>query len=406
MEYTRIFESTWLHNLSQILPNFISNGKTTLLESYRLNAKNKPIDAKQGVKAHLYGTINALTIELLALTTENFQKTGLDFGDPKISNLLREIKQNLPAEYRSLNGAEFLKLVRQSIAHNSDTKQNLAVKSVDEYKITLSKKGVSTPASYQLSTMDLLKVLEMYDTSRIMEQAHGCVYIEEEYSNPTMLLYGKKKLGSFNKFIKYEDENGNIIPMDNFQENALQRFLIKNKHNINKFGNFEGLISRFFPTQNNKFNNYENKSHLLMSVIHLFSGNEGINCEQMIKHLKKYQPNAVLHYADSEIMKSMLYSSVAFNIFSAHTNDELTQIFSNAEVNCDPDTIRHLRNSFVHGRYFYNYKNGFEVYDGTKEMSHITTFAMDDINKIYQSYSKQTQTNVMIERARLGYDLD
>ena len=142
-----------------------------------------------------------------------------------------------------------------------------------------------------------------------------------------------------------------------------------------------------------------------MPLIKLFGeGNEKMTCEDMLKHLKKNEVGAMMHFIDPDFMKSVIYSSIAFNIFSAHTSDELAEVFSKAQVNCDEETIRHLRNSFVHGRYFYNYKDGFEIYDGRKEMKHITTFSMENIDKIYQTYTKETQKEVMQERRRMGYD--
>lgn len=397
MEITRVIESAWLHNLNKIFTEFINNPKLTLQDCYKRAAKSLSSNAIDGLNTHLYFSINALTFELLVLTMENFQKKGLDFGSPKISGLIRELKANLPPEYQTLNGAEFLKLVRQSISHNSNVKQNFKIDSFDQYKVLLNKKATNS-ASYQFSTMELLKILEIYDTSRVMNQTYGCISIKENYDNPNMLLYAKKKLRSFNNIIEYEDVSGNKIPMDKFQENAFQRFLIKHKHNINKFGKLEKFVARFYPAQDNKLNNYEYKSHLLMSTLNLFQSNKNVTCEDVLKHTKKNDFGALMHFIDSDFMQSILYSSIAFNVFSAHTPEELAPIFDSAQINCDADTIRHLRNSFIHGRYYYNYKDSFEIYDGANKLSHITTFGLKDIDKLYQTYSKQTQIEILNER--------
>lgn len=404
MKFTRIFESTWLHNLNQIMAVYINDPKLTLQQAYAKSAKNKSVSVKDGLKTHLYFSAYTLTFEALVLVAENFQKSGIDFGNPKIKSLLKELKENLPEEYKTLNGSEFLKLLRQSIAHNSDIKQNFKLKAVDTYKVSLGEKKAGSPTEYEFSTLDLLKILEIYDTSRDMTKTHGCVNIDENYATPNMMLYGKRKLGSFNNFLTYEDVNGKTIPMDMYQENAFMRFLIKHKHDLNKYKNFEMMIGRFFPAQDNKHNNYEHKCHLLMPILNFFNGNENIKCEDMIKYVKQNEMGAIMHFTDPEFMKSVIYSSIAFNIFSAHTKDELSTIFNKAQVKCDDETIRHLRNSFVHGRYFYNYKDGFEIYDGTKNMKHITTFSFDNVDKIYQAYTKETQKEVMIERKKLGYD--
>ena len=404
MEFTRVFESTWLHNLSQIMDVFINNPKTPLVDCYAKAAKNRSLNVKDGLKTHLYFSIYTLTFEALVLVAENFQKSGIDFSNPRINALLKELKENLPEEYKTLNGSEFLKLLRQSIAHNSTKKQNFKLKKLDEYKVSLGEKKAGSPTEYEFTTYDLFKILEIYDTSRDLAKTHGSVTINVNYDSVNMILYAKKKLGSFNNFITFEDESGKVIPMDMYQENAYQRFLIKHKHDINKLGNLEMFIARFFPAQENKHNNYEHKCHLIMPLMKFFGGGEKLTCEDMIKHAKKNEFGAIMHFKDPEFMKSVIYSSIAFNIFSAHTNDELADIFAKAQITYDNDTIRHLRNSFIHGRYYYNYKDGFEIYDGKKNMTHITTFGMDNVEKLYQTYTKDTQKEVMRERVRLGYD--
>ena len=404
MEVTRVLESAWFHNLNKIMTAFIKNPKASLTDCYKHAAKNPSIEAGEGLKIHFYYSINTLTFELLALTTEIFQKDGINFADPKINKLIKELKQNLPQEYQTLNGAEFLKLVRQSISHNSETKQNFKQEDLNNYKVNLPKKNVGNPATYDFSTIDLIKILQIYDMSKIQDKHYGQITVDENYDTPSMLLYGKKKLGSFNKFIEFKDVNGNVVPMDQFQENAFQRFLIKDKHNINKYGNMDKFMARFFPLQNNKLNNYEHKSHLLMSLQTMFSSDKSITCEDMIKHVKKHDSGSIMHFVDPEFMKSVIYSSIAFNMFSSHTNEELAELFEKSQVQCDNDTIRHLRNSFVHGRYFYNYKDSFEIYDGTKQMEHITTFPMENIDKLFATYSAQTRKDITKERIKQGYD--
>ena len=50
------------------------------------------------------------------------------------------------------------------------------------------------------------------------------------------------------------------------------------------------------------------------------------------------------------------------------------------------DEINHLRNSIIHGRYFYNYDydkdDGYEMYDGRKEMQHIATLTVETVENI------------------------
>ena len=92
MEVTRVLESAWFHNLNKIMTAFIKNPKASLTDCYKHAAKNPSIEAGEGLKIHFYYSINTLTFELLALTTEIFQKDGINFADPKINKLIKELK--------------------------------------------------------------------------------------------------------------------------------------------------------------------------------------------------------------------------------------------------------------------------------------------------------------------------
>ena len=91
---------------------------------------------------------------------------------------------------------------------------------------------------------------------------------------------------------------------------------------------------------------------------------------------------------DKDFMKSIIYSSLVFNIVSSRTNNELAQVFESADIQIEPENVRHVRNSFIHGRYFYNFKDGFELYDGQKEMEHFFTFTFEDIEKLFHVFCK------------------
>ena len=124
----------------------------------------------------------------------------------------------------------------------------------------------------------------------------------------------------------------------------------------------------------------------LMSTNNSFSKRENIDltASQFNKVLFKkgigqYQLNENFHAAYLPIFTNILYSSVA------NTDDKTrNSILKNLDltgVQCE-----NFRNSIVHGRYFYNYDNNFEMYDGNvrkgAQLEHISTVAFADVNKL------------------------
>ena len=110
-------------------------------------------------------------------------------------------------------------------------------------------------------------------------------------------------------------------------------------------------------------------------------------------------------YIDKDFLQSILYSSTMFSIVSSRTNNELESIFNEAGHTMDLDTIRHIRNSFIHGRYFFNYKDGFEIYDGTNDLQHYATINFKTIKDIYKTFSHNNIFELVKTRELIDYKL-
>lgn len=422
----RNLESSMFHNAKQILAKFCENKNTSLKDSYKLAAKNKPLDLHNGLISHLYYVTCFFSFELLALVTENFNQTNLNFSDPAINKLLREAKRTLPEEYKNMNAEELIKLIRDSIAHNSAEIQNTYTKNIKDYEITLNKKR-TTPAKYNIPIDDLLFLLEAYDKARIMSYAHGALQYPDSVKTVKDLLQKHKKLGSFDKFLTFYNNKGEAIPIDSYQDKAYLRFLLKHSSLINTSKDLNHFLTRYFPVKDNKLNNYEYKTQLSMLCAMLLDFtdntvtdplvknylstlnrdkvtsmvNANITCNDSINIFKKINPQGLVLLLDSEFMQSVFMSSVAFSLMSNRTNDELYELYKEAGHEMDIDTIRHIRNSFMHGRYFYNFNDGYEIYDGQKELDHITTLNINVIEDLYKKYAHNEIFEVMKVRAKI-----
>lgn len=405
MENFRNYESIWLYNISEFLGKFVSEKTINIKDSYTRSANNVILyDLEKILDNYFYYGATYLSLELLTLATENFKNKGLNFGNPKVNTVVREVKAKLPSEFSSLNGQELLKLLRSSIAHNSESNKNIKTDSMESYNINFQKKGLPAPANSSFSYVDMIKILSAYDQSRELAQHHAALDIDDRYKNVDELLKAHKKFGSFARFIKYENAKGEIVDIDKYQENAYLRFLIKHKNNINKFGNHEYFLSRYFPAKENRLNQYEYKYHLSTCFDLLMNNYDSMTCTKLVKELKTKDFGAILPFIDKEFLQSVLYSSIAFNMFSSRTNDELVSLSTEAGCTFSDDEVRHIRNSLMHGRYFFNFKDGFEIYDGKDEMQHYATLKLEEIYKIYHVFIKHEKIEIMQQRARFIED--
>ena len=378
------------------MSDYVESKNMSLIDLGKVKTKKKTEDVVFSVCFHLNQFITALNLELVSLTNDVFAKQGINFSDDNIKELLRKVKADLPEEYKTLNGAELLKLIRCSIAHNSEENPNVTT-SLIQHMIKLTKKGIDTPAESTFSSEGLINLNLAYDRSRDLEKTYGYIETEEDLDTVDKFLKAHKKHGTFAKFVKVCDEKGNEQQIDSYQESALLRFLIKHKHNINKYGDFSYFLIRYFPNKENNLNVYEQKSRLF-SVLSYIMGDRGTpTCEDVVKIVKQNEPQAILPFVDQDLMKSLIYSSLMFNMVSSRTNEELKEIFNEAQLDIDPKNVRHVRNSFIHGRYFFNFKDSFELYDGYDGMEHFVTLSFADIEKIFEVFCKEEILKLKID---------
>jgi len=382
MENIRNYEIMWLHGLNQFLPVFVGQNKMTLIDSYKYSRTNQSITfTTRAIDSFLFYSTTSLINELLVLVTENYNSDGFNLTAPQFKKFLTKSKELLPQEYKNMNGSEFLKAIRDSIAHNSIDVQNLEPINLESYNVVIRKKGASLPAKKTLTVAHLHQILKTYDECRNLEKIHGCLEFTQDISSLDEVLKLKKKLGSFNKFMTFKNVKNEVVVMDEYQESALLRFLLKNKATINKSKDPIFYIMRYYPNKDNKFNTYENKFHFL-SVLKSLYGCYGATNQDVLRFIKENKINAQIPFIDTEYLKALISSSIAFGLFSSRTNEEIYELAKNTGITFDQETVRHMRNAFVHGRYFYNYKQGFEFYDGKNELQHYGTLNIDDLEKM------------------------
>jgi hypothetical protein len=94
-----------------------------------------------------------------------------------------------------------------------------------------------------------------------------------------------------------------------------------------------------------------------------------------------------------------IVSSTLFTIFSEMTNDEIFKLLTDNGVDIDLEKVRRMRNSLIHGRYYYNHNREIEFYDGRKlkELDHKVTMKTEDLVRILEAISKNVDLNFKTE---------
>ena len=196
METRREYETYIIYNMIRLMDRFVDKKTWSLKSVMKENRKLFYNDVEDTLRRMLTYTSNHIAFEELVLTYELFTSQGMDFSDPNITKVLAKIKKGLPDDYKTLNGAEFLKLIRCSIAHNSEENRNVE-SDFSRYKIVLAKKGVAKLADHQFSSKELFSVLSAYDESQKNYKTFGSINTELEIDSVDKLLKERKKQGAF-----------------------------------------------------------------------------------------------------------------------------------------------------------------------------------------------------------------
>ncbi len=398
MKNLRNFNPIVLANLSKILFQYAERGNVSFLDAYKLAAKHIMISAEKGCYHHISIGINEMALQILTYLCESFKKDGIDYSNREINKLLRDIKAKLPEEYRTLNAESFLKILRDAVAHNSQNTKNISAENLMSYKLNLPRTASSEKTQLTIACADMLDIMFKFDNARKLNNPLGGIEILDDYNLIEALLKLKKRGGKFSSVLLATNKKEGLVEIDEYQERAFARFLIQNKSLING-KNFNYVLTRFFPFKENGLNNYEFRCRLLKGFLNIAHNKFKTTNNELLKTFKMNNDFCgEVCFANSNFLKSILYSAMCFNMFASRTKDDLLPIFESAGLGLSNDEIRHLRNSFIHGRYFFNFKDGFEVYDGTKNLEHFLTFNFEEIEKLYEAYTEEQRQEIIDAR--------
>jgi hypothetical protein len=220
----------------------------------------------------------------------------------------------------------------------------------------------------------------------------------------------QKRVNSANihKFVgAYDAEKKVDLPLDKLQKRTLYYFFIKNSEGLDQNMINMGihpydpeLLSLKYPFKCNASNilkDYQ-KMFYLLSMLDTANVSKNELMDKIFKDkIKKEEAVDVIEMQDYLGTANRFEAGIASNIlFSIFTYMEPNKIknYLNKDVN-----FNKIRNSVIHGRFYYNYEDGFNFYDGIiekksvdksikeieKNIEYIATLDFKDINELTQN---------------------
>jgi len=345
----------------------------------------------------------SMAMQTICYTNEVVKETGLDQSSQDVKNALKnlKIKCDIDGKEKNTNIIQMLKIIREAFAHNDDSviisnwemglgQDSLAVtiqseikKTGDRHNISLTFKDLITFAETCLTNLvDLDNNAVELDVNGV-QLAKVC---QQSYIVPIQV---KKRIKQINKQTqeKIEIEDRQLQAVCNCFKNKFFHSKDIKESLASPFR--PDFVARVFPYKFNTWNhisnlqlasnslghltaNYHTQPKWFKSVLDVFLKSSKTQCED-VTHL--YYMFLTGTY-DSIIITNMLFS-----IFSFETSTKLEEMFNDCGVE-----VNRIRNSVMHGRFYYDYHKGFDFYDGrnNQQLEYVGNLSIAKITEVAQ----------------------
>ena len=340
-------------------------------------------------------------MQLSCYAYEMVKDGGLDQTSNDLKNKLKSIKAKIDIDNKekTTNAWQLFKIIRESFAHNDD-REEISNWSLDEsFSVKIQSKMDKSGNRHNIK----MSFRDLYDFKQVCLEniidLENCV--RELYVNGNKL---KEKFEK-NKHLAPEQIRKHIRQFNNEtdeQENCGDRQLNALSHCFdNEF--FSGdlvkklsspfrpnFIAFIFPYEFNCSNHvhdinllnkgvyylnskYRNLEEWFSSMLAEVGNNENMTCEGM---------TYLLYYFGSGKFEATIISNMLFSIFSFEKFENIKTLFADTDLD-----INRIRNSVMHGRYYYNYDKGFDFYDGRSNdnLEYMGTLPISKIISVAQS---------------------
>ena len=316
--------------------------------------------------------------------------------DDKMTTKLKNLKSSTSTSSNNLNTTKFMDAIRQSLVHNDINMEIPNRRLNNEFNIEINFKGNTFTFNFLQLHQIMNEFLELKKEHAYMNFA---VQAKDLYN---AVDKGRLTVNSVKQYILLYNKDGSRATLDNYQCKALYNLLTPvpgvapSRHIDILLDHNCFILQKLLPCKHNaghiSYINNMTFRNLLWLDKHF------INREDYINHAYDFEKRVELtdekndgttrgalvefiNY-DSIALESALISNALFTLFSISTPEQLQ-----GHISKDIDAKR-LRNSLMHGRYYYDNANGFEFYDGrtNDNLEHIASLSINDIMKTISSF--------------------
>jgi len=364
---------------------------TETIHDWRLKGFGKILDNRLAVGAEMdYGDLVFLSetaygslLRQAIIFVYEYSKNNEKSLPQKEKNNFRNLKTKIcnDQSLQTIDIEKLLKIMRDSIAHNSDAVKYPNAR-IDLHDNVSIKKKVNKKQNLNLELTP----------ENINEFLFMCShYVQNpKFSKSTIaidkdilvekLKNDKLKIMDIPKIVEYYDENQQLITLDCYQIKCL----------FNTFNNYSKYITGEHKDECISFilGKFPFKDNCIGNLQYVQRAGKFVNSLKFNKEYSEYKIVGEKNVQNLERLMTIreieatLYLNALFCIFSISSPQDLKIYFS--KFNYSDQGIIHLRNSIMHGRYYYNENNAFEMYDGENDddLSHCFTLKCNDLKNV------------------------
>ncbi|MBE7076286.1 MAG: hypothetical protein E7374_00100 [Clostridiales bacterium] len=370
------------------------------LQSYN-RWPSEDISREQVLQYILRHTQLSFMMQQTCYAYEIVEEAGLNSSSQRVKNKLRSIKTKIDVDgiEKNTDALQLLKIIRESFAHNTDRETISNWYMDEEFNIHIQSQIRKSTSRHNIKIgFEDLSAFIMLCLSNLTD-LEGCVTdlmingIKIEQKNKKQRVLIPEQISKHVKEIN--NETGNEENLDERQLQTLSHFF------AGKFFHDEDLRKRMASPYrpNFIFKSYPYKFNCFNLVCDLIdAGKALINLSSKYKSLEdlfrtiideaKNIPDItnddmthVIYFYLGGKFKTVIISNILFSMFSFERLDIIENLFNEPSID-----INRIRNSVMHGRYYYNHNDGFDFYDGrnNKDLEYMGTLSVRKILEVAQ----------------------
>ena len=331
---------------------------------------------------------------------EIIKSSGIDQSSQNLKNKLKSIKAVIDVDNKekTTNALQLLKIIREAFAHNNDSEAISNWRMDEEFNIHIESKMDKAGNRHNIK----LKFADMASFT------HVCLanVMDIDKSITELYVNGNKLEQKFNKkqSLSPEQIGKHVREIDAKTQEEKKCSDLQLKALSACFDNefFRGdlveklsspyrpnFVALIYPYEFNCHNHIFDMQMVNTGLYHLNTKYRSFdewffsifNVAKEDENMTQENMTYLFYFYGSGKMDSVIISNILFSIFSFESFDNLQKLF--ADTGCD---INRIRNSVMHGRFYYNYNKGYDFYDGrnNSDLEYVGTLEIKKITEVAQ----------------------